>query len=216
MKKILLAAALIISSSVMTFGQLAWVNEFHYDNTGSDTGEFIEVFVSNAYAGNLSDLSVVKYNGSSGEHYGSYDSLDFILSDTIAAGSFYRIATIPLQNGSPDGFVLNDSSLGIIQFLSYEGSFTAVDGIASGLLSTDVGVSEPGSSPVGSSLGLTGVGSSYTDFNWSNFARNTAGSINSDQQINAIASSAVPEPSTYGLIFSLAALALIVTRLRRK
>ena len=57
-----------------------------------------------------------------------------------------------IQNGSPDGIALGyDGSL--IQFLSYEGTFTAIDGIANGVLSSDIGVSEDGNQ-TGMSLGL--------------------------------------------------------------
>ncbi len=43
------------------------------------------------------------------------------------------------------------------QFLSYGGTFTAVNGPANGVESTDIGVSET-SSPLGASLGLVGNG----------------------------------------------------------
>ena len=36
----------------------------------------------------------------------------------------------------------------VVMFISYEGSFTATDGPASGLTSTDIGVNEPTDSPV--------------------------------------------------------------------
>ena len=67
------------------------------------------------------------------------------------------------------------------QFLSYEGAFTADGGPADGMLSEDIGVSESNSTPVDSSLQLTGTGSAYTDFTWAGPAADTFGSVNTDQ-----------------------------------
>jgi hypothetical protein len=54
----------------------------------------------------------------------------------------------------------------VIQFLSYEGTFLAVGGEANGMMSTDIGVSESGTTPVGYSLQLGGVGAYYEQFIW--------------------------------------------------
>ena len=47
----------------------------------------------------------------------------------------------------------------MVEFLSYEGVFTAVNGPAAGLTSVDLGVSEVASTPVGLSLQKIGSGS---------------------------------------------------------
>jgi hypothetical protein len=54
----------------------------------------------------------------------------------------------------------------VVQFLSYEGSFVAVGNEANGMVSTDIGVSESGTTPVGYSLQLIGAGVNYEDFSW--------------------------------------------------
>ena len=59
-----------------------------------------------------------------------------------------------IQNGSPDGLYLSGPSGS--QFLSYEGSFTATNGAAIGLFSSDIGFDETISTPAGQSLQLTG------------------------------------------------------------
>ena len=70
-----------------------------------------------------------------------------------------------IQNGAPDGLALDyDGTL--IQFLSYEGSFTASGGAADGESSTDIGVTETSSTSTGKSLQLTGNGTQYLDFTW--------------------------------------------------
>ena len=53
-----------------------FINEFHYDNSGSDVGEFIEVVVGPAFFGALSSAVVHLYNGKNGRSYGSSLSLD--------------------------------------------------------------------------------------------------------------------------------------------
>ena len=73
-----------------------------------------------------------------------------------------------------------------MQFLSYEGQLTATDGTASGETSTDIGVSESGSTSSGHSLQLSGSGSIYSDFSWQSAGANTAGSINTSQTILAV------------------------------
>ena len=62
------------------------------------------------------------------------------------------VDTPGIQNGSPDGLALVDAGGAVVEFLSYEGSFTATSGNANGLVSVDIGVSEPG--PIGQSLQL--------------------------------------------------------------
>jgi len=36
----------------------AWINEIHYDNTGGDDGEFIEIVIENPGSYTLSDFRV--------------------------------------------------------------------------------------------------------------------------------------------------------------
>lgn len=91
------------------------------------------------------------------------------------------IPIIGLQNGAPDGIALIDASSTPIQFLSYEGSFIATDGEASGITSVDIGVSQSSSTPVGYSLQLQGTGTEYTDFTWTKDIEATPGSPNIGQ-----------------------------------
>lgn len=154
-----------------------WVNEFHYDNAGADVGEAIEV--AGATGTDLDGWSIELYNGSTGMSYGSIG-----LSGTIGddGGGFGAVAvdTPGLQNGSPDGFALVDAGGALVQFLSYEGSFTAVGGPADGETSTDVGIAESSSAPVGTSLQLTGAGTDPAGFTWTSAAA-TFGCVNVGQ-----------------------------------
>ncbi|WP_275588760.1 endonuclease/exonuclease/phosphatase family protein [Croceicoccus hydrothermalis] len=148
-------------------------NEIHYDNAGSDIGEFIEI--ANLDSVDLTGWSVILYNGSNGTPY-----------NTIALSGSESFTTVNLpsnglQNGSPDGMALVDAGGAVVMFLSYEGSFTAVGGAADGMQSTDIGVAEDGTTPVGYSLQLAGTGTSYGDFTWTGAAPGTSGEANTGQ-----------------------------------
>jgi hypothetical protein len=73
----------------------------------------------------------------------------------------------------------------VIQFLSYEGVFTATTGPANGISSTDIGVEESNTTtPSGFSLQLTGTGNTYGDFTWNVPAADSPGALNVGQIIN--------------------------------
>ena len=46
-----------------------WINEIHYDNAGTDVGEFIEIAGTAGF--DLAGYSLVVYNGSNGGTYGT-------------------------------------------------------------------------------------------------------------------------------------------------
>lgn len=129
----------------------AKISEIHYDNDGADTGEAIEVL---AEAGtDLSGWTLVLYNGNGGAPYGTI-ALSGTVSDQLDGLGVRVFDAVGLQNGSPDGIALVDAAGEVVEFLSYEGSFAAVGGPADGLTSTDIGVAELATSPVGASLQL--------------------------------------------------------------
>lgn len=195
-------APILVEASPMTN---VFINEIHYDNKGGDSNEYVEI------AGNanidLTGWSLLLYNGSNGEMYNSFKFNNWSIIDTKNQFGFHAIKTTGIQNGSPDGVALFDGK-NIIQFLSYEGSFTASAGFAEGMKSTDIDVSENSSTPVGFSLQLTGSGSRYSDFSWSlpqasTFGTHNLGASNKGQQlIKPIRSiTSVNEPSSLLLFF---------------
>ncbi len=166
---------------------VVFINEIHYDNVSTDEGEAIEV--AGPVGTDLTGWSLVPYNGNGGTQY-SVTNLSGSLADQ---GGGYGTASFPisgLQNGAPDGVALVDAGNTVVQFLSYEGSFTATDGPASGMNSVDIGVSESSSTPVGDSLYLVGTGFSYDDFTWTSGAA-SFGEINPGQTFTGT----VAEPS---------------------
>lgn len=161
----------------------AWINEIHYDNTGTDVGEIIEIVIDNVGLYTLANFRIDLYNGTGGVTYANAIGTSFTAGATSGTATIYTWAyPAGIQNGSPDGVALSYNGT-LIQFLSYEGSLTATDGPAIGVTSTDIGVSETGSEVAGLSLQLSGTGCSYSDFTWQAAAANTMGAVNNSQTL---------------------------------
>ncbi|MEJ2459169.1 MAG: Calx-beta domain-containing protein, partial [Novosphingobium sp.] len=170
-----------------------FINEIHYDNAGSDTGEAIEV--AGVAGTDLTGWSLVLYNGNGGSAYSTV-SLTGVLPDQDSGYGTLSFPISGIQNGAPDGFALVDAGGNVIQFLSYEGAFAAVGGAADGMMSTDIGVAETSSTPAGYSLQLTGTGTQYSDFTWASGAVDTFGSINGGQSFGTVSG---PQPGTLSM-----------------
>ncbi len=155
-----------------------WINELHYDNNGTDTNEFVEI--AGPANTNLAGWRLVGYDGSSRSVYKTV-TLSGTLASTQNGFGVRSFAFSALQNGSPDGIALVDAAGVVVQFLSYEGSFTALDGPAAGLVASDIGVSETSTTPAGRSLRLAGSGCRYADFAWQAAAAQSSGAINAGQ-----------------------------------
>jgi endonuclease I/chitodextrinase/exonuclease III len=160
------------------FGDLVFINEIHYDNAGTDIGEAVEIA---GFSGtDLTGWSIIPYNGSGGASYTPVGNLSGSIPEQLNGYGTVYVPITGLQNGSPDGLALVNASGKVIQFLSYEGSFTATNGPASGMTSTDIGIAEASTAAVGTSLQLTGAGYTYADFTWQ-AATTTFGAINKGQ-----------------------------------
>ena len=178
---LLIAAALPTAAPAAVF-----INEFHYDDATSsgDVGEKIEVV---ATAGEtLSNYRIYLYNGSTPSAATSYDNDLLPAGSLVSCGGSVRIGVLSyptngIQNGSNDGFALVDGSGNVVQFLSYEGAITASSGPAAGMTSSNLPVSESGSTPAGTSLRLSGSGSTYANFSWQASATQSFGACNAGQ-----------------------------------
>lgn len=161
-----------------------FINELHYDNDGTDTGEAIEI--AGPAETDLTGWSAVLYNGTESQR-SPYDTINLNgiipdLDDGFGTLAFERSG---IQNGSPDGLALVDNNNTVIQFLSYEGTFTAASGAAFGMTSADIGVEEGGSTPIGFSLQLTGTGTQSEDFTWSGADDDNFGAVNTGQDFTS-------------------------------
>jgi predicted extracellular nuclease len=168
-------------ASPQVWGQTSvFINEIHYDNASTDIGEAIEI--AGPAGTDLTGWSLVLYNGNGGAAYGTTALSGVITDQQGGFGTIYvSYPSNGIQNGAPDGIALVDDTSTVVQFLSYEGSFTAVGGPANGMLSTDIGVAESYTTLAGESLQLTGEGATYEDFAWTSPAADTFGAVNTGQ-----------------------------------
>ncbi len=155
-----------------------WINEIHYDNNGSDTGELVEV--AGRAGTNLAGWTLVGYNGNGGSSYATIP-LSGVLPDQGSCIGAIAFPFVGLQNGSPDGIALVDPANNVVEFLSYEGAFVAANGFAAGMQSVDIVVEESFATDVGLSLQLGGIGGSPADFSWQSPQWATPGAINAGQ-----------------------------------
>ena len=175
--KAMLMSAFCFSVTPAVFAADAFINEIHYDNAGSDVGEAIEI--AGKAGTDLSGWQVVLYNGKTGATYNSAIALSGLIPDQQSGYGTAHVS-LPangLQNGSPDGLALLDANGNIVEFLSYEGVVVATNGPANGLSSTDIGVAETSTTPVGYSLQFDGS-------QWQAANTNTFGEINTGQTFN--------------------------------
>lgn len=161
-RALLIGCLMALGPSLAWAGSAVFINELHYDNDGPDADEAVEI--AGPALTDLTGWSIVLYNGTGGTRYQTI-ALKGFLPDQCGGYGTLAVPALGLQNGSPDGLALVSGST-VVQFLSYEGTFTATDGPAAGLTSTEIGVSESGSATVGHSLQLAGTGSTSSDFTW--------------------------------------------------
>ena len=229
----LFAAITLMAGSLLScqsaFADFIWINEIHYDNIGVDTGEFVEIAIRtpNGSGFDPSDYAIEFYNGANGNFYGISGTLDtFSISNSFGIANSSDTITLfaenfaPIQNGIDGIALVNVANNTVIQFLSYEGVFTAdgdTGGIAgtAGAISTNIAVGEPGIAPVGSSIGAAGTGDDRNDFDASSFQYNnslaTPGTINNGQLLIA-----VPEPAVAAIGIGFLTLAFCGFRGRRR
>jgi len=159
---VLVLVLAVTNGFVQSVAASVFVNEIHYDNDGGDVNEGIEV--AGPAGQDLSGWSMLLYNGNDGASYNTFNLSGTIPDQQNGFGTLF-FYTPGIQNG-PDGMALVDKGDSVLQFLSYEGPFLATEGPASGLTSTDIGVSEGAGTLVGYSLQLFGNGKEYEDFSW--------------------------------------------------
>ena len=141
--------ATTVTTTTLPPGAHLVINEIDYDQVGTDTQEFVEVFNPLPTPAALDGLALVFVNGATGTEY---LRVDLSPGAEIPAGECLVVSAasivVPptavqltptvfttgnaIQNGSPDGVLLLDTvNLRVLDALSYEGSITAatVDGV---------------------------------------------------------------------------------------
>jgi large repetitive protein len=124
------------------------INEIDYDQPGSDTAEYVEIYNPGSTELDLTDLAIVLFNGSGNIQYrrvdlaganggklpgGKYLVIGVATIPVAAGGILYTPPTTDwpasdaVQNGAPDGIALiNTRTFEVLDRLSYEGPMTAV------------------------------------------------------------------------------------------
>ena len=171
-------------------GTGVFINEFHYDNDGEDQGEFVELL--GPAGASLDGWRLEFYEGDGGFVYAAIDLTgQSIPGSGGASAGFLGVQPVDfdIRNGGTngDGFALVNPDGNVVEFLSYEGAFTAANGAARGLTSTDVGVAEDASTALGESIQRTGPGAFAPDFNWASPAPNTSDLPNNAQTVAFLA-----------------------------
>jgi DNA/RNA endonuclease G (NUC1) len=150
---LLSAVALIFSTGAAA--QIR-INEIHYDNVGTDTGEAIEI--EGPAGAELISYSVVLYNGNGGVPYNTQSLMDILPVSCGTRGVLViNYPTDGIQNGAPDGIALVDPFGEVLEFISYEGTMTATSGPAAGRTSVDILASQA-SAALGLSLQRNAAG----------------------------------------------------------
>ena len=170
-------------------GSDTFINELHYDNSGSDTDEFVEI--AGPAGTDLSGWTIAAYNGANGAVYQTI-ALSGRIQDLSGCVGVLDFDATGLQNGNPDGLALIDPRGAVLDFISYGGSLSASGGPAAGRTAVDIGVQETGATPPGSSVARSGAGVRSVDFEWQGPSADTRGAINSGQSFDACAPSPGP------------------------
>jgi hypothetical protein len=124
------------------------LNEVEYDEVGTDSDEFVEIYNNTGAPVSLANYTLVLVNGSNNATYkvvslapaGTLADKQYLVvgsATVVAAQGALKIdfsaATNNVENGSPDGVALVDTSAGVVvDALSYEGAMTTanVTGVA--------------------------------------------------------------------------------------
>lgn len=222
--RLITSSLCLLSVSQFSSALPQYINEFHYDNSGGDKFEFVEI--AGLAGSDLSAWHLDFYNGSNGSIYSTWALAGVIDDEGAGYGALSFSGSGGIQNGPNDGIALVDDLGSLIQFISYEGILVGTEGAASGVASQDVGLVEGGSVPVGYSLQLTGAASDSEDFTWasgiSSFGELNVGqtykhltSIPASLTTAATTVQSVDEPGQLGLM-SLALLGLFASRRKAK
>lgn len=175
---------------------LAFINEIHYQNRLVDVTEFVEIASRTSYS--LEGHKLVFYDGDSGRVYKTEEiggELDVSNDDPRIGFTFTAVSVFTIDNevqNGPDAIALVDERNNVLDFISYGGTVTAIDGPAEGQTATLMGVVEDPNILPTNSLQLGGIGAQPADFGWQSSQLSTPGSINTGQVIECTLATSPP------------------------
>ncbi len=182
---------IVAESPVIPFGReaAAWLNEIFADagsrkklpQAAASFNNFIEVALHQSVT-DLNNYKISLYDGATGTVYSEYTLNQFTAGTSVDSLTTYYYSFQPNElHSSPAGVAISyTGSIIPGQFYSYGGSFTAVEGDATGLTSTDLG-----NTAAGQSFILTGTGTNYLQFSWQVSNTPTPGELNPGQVYSA-------------------------------
>lgn len=186
--------------------QAAWIgpfiSELHYDNEGTDVGEFVAVTAPSGTS--FEGWSLELYNGETGLSYRTVHLAGSVVGGSPGWGeAYWDIGR--LQNG-PDGVALVGPGAKVVDLIVYGGLFDLVDGPAAGATALELPVTEDRNTPVGWSLQRIG---GATEWAWragpeSRGALNTGLRLASAAQVPAAGPMALLPAGGLALALSLA------------
>jgi hypothetical protein len=115
------------------------INEIDYDNIGTDSSEFVELYNTSSSAINLTNLALVFINGNDNVEYARVPLLGILAAHSylvlassnvvVATGAtvqYFTNLSNNIQNGAPDGIAIYDTvQNAVVDALAYEGPITA-------------------------------------------------------------------------------------------
>lgn len=156
-----------------------FINEFHYNDAGTDEREFVEIAAPAGF--NLTNYRLFFYD-SSGTCYRVETLSGTADNPTNGFGFLTVIFPTPSElivNGLRS-IALVDPAGDLLEFLSYDGTITGSNGPEMGRTSTNIGVSETDTSSEGGSLARRGTGDGRSDFTFQSGPA-TVGRVNDGQ-----------------------------------
>jgi len=211
----------VVLSLLPAFSNAAIViNEFDYDQPGTDDAEFIELYNNSGASVSLDGYVIDLVNGFNSRIYRSFDLSGFVLSPRdyfVVCGNTMTVANCNFDIGASTNRLQNDNEgialfdgMSLVDSVTYEG---VIAPYTEGALGT---IADPGSvAAVSLSRFVNGFD---TNINASDFTLGcaTPGAANIADNGNCASVSTVPVPATVWLFGSGLVSFLGVMRLRRK
>ncbi|MEM1358638.1 MAG: hypothetical protein AAGF89_10575, partial [Bacteroidota bacterium] len=168
-----------------------WINEFRFAYTDEDQRAFVEI--AGPVGTSLAGHGLAFYDAATGRFsfLTTIGGFGETLVDEGGGHGTYIFSTGSSFFSSEDGsggIVLFNFSGEILEFISYGGSFTTLDGPSiffqgEGLTSTDIGIPLADNIPTNFSLQRSGTGGNRDDFTWQPFQAASPDAFNSGQTI---------------------------------